>query len=104
MSSLFMHNVVSKVSAHDPHKSLIINCDQTPLKYVPYAESTMAPRNSSNVAIAGISDQRSNEWTLPPLAAYLWQKDTSKFAEIQVFVVVLLEAETPLTIPTKKKP
>ena len=41
-----------------PH-SLIMNLDQTPLKYIPAINHTMAKQNSKSVSIAGSSDKRS---------------------------------------------
>ena len=40
-----------------PHH-LVINADQTPLKYVPGGCSTLVLENSKNVALAGASDKR----------------------------------------------
>ena len=41
-----------------PH-SLIMNLDQTPLKYIPAINHTMAKQNSKSVSIAGSSDKHS---------------------------------------------
>ena len=40
-----------------PHE-LVINADQTPLKYVPVGRSTLASKNSKNVPLAGAADKR----------------------------------------------
>ena len=39
-----------------PHE-LVINADQTPLKYVPVGCSTLASKNSKNVPLAGAADE-----------------------------------------------
>ena len=41
-----------------PH-SLIMNLDQTPLKYIPAMDHTMAKQNSKSVSISGSSDKHS---------------------------------------------
>ena len=56
---LFIHNIVSVVERYEIPDSLIMNMDQTPLKYVPAMNHTMAKRNSKSVAIAGSTDKRS---------------------------------------------
>ena len=39
---LFLHNIVSAVEKYQIPRSLIMNLDQTPLKYVPAMNHTMA--------------------------------------------------------------
>jgi len=56
---LFLHSIVKTVEKYQIPHSLIINLDQTPLKYIPAMNHTMAKQNSKNVAIAGSSDKRS---------------------------------------------
>ena len=56
---LFLHNIVETVEKYQIPHSFIINLDQTPLKYIPAMNHTMAKQNSKNVAIAGSSDKRS---------------------------------------------
>ena len=56
---LFLHNIVSAVEKYQIPRSPIMNLDQTPLKYVPAMNHTMAKRNSTSVAIAGSTDKRS---------------------------------------------
>lgn len=46
---LFLHEIVSKVKKHKIPSELIINIDQTPLKYVPVGNSTLAPRGEASV-------------------------------------------------------
>ena len=55
---LFTHDIVSKVDKYNISDSLIINIDQTPTKYVPISRSTLAKKNSEDVAIKGSSDKR----------------------------------------------
>ena len=56
---LYLHNIVTIVKKYEIHHSLIINLDQTPLKYIPAMNHTMAKQNSKSVSIAGSSDKRS---------------------------------------------
>ena len=56
---LFLHNIVSVVERYEIPDSLIMNLDQTPLKYIPAMNHTLAKRNSKSVAIAGSTDKRS---------------------------------------------
>ena len=55
---LYLHNIVSKVEKYSIPSSLIINLDQTPTKYVPVGNSTLAKKGDSNVTITGSSDKR----------------------------------------------
>ena len=49
----------SKVEKHKKSPALIINIDQTPLKYVPVGNETLAPRGETSVTIEGSADKRS---------------------------------------------
>ena len=55
----FLHEVVTKVEKHNIPPELILNIDQTPLKYVPVGNETLAPRCETSVTIEGSSDKRS---------------------------------------------
>ena len=55
---VFLHDIVSLVEEHKIPKSLIINLDQTPSKYVPVGNSTLAKKGASCVVIAGSADKR----------------------------------------------
>ena len=44
---------------HNIPQNLILNLDQTPLKYVPVSHNTMAKKGVKSVAIAGSADKRS---------------------------------------------
>ena len=56
---LFLHEIVTKVDKHSIPPELILNIDQTPLKYVPVGNETFAPRGETSVTIEGSSDKRS---------------------------------------------
>ena len=56
---LFLHEIVTKVEKHNIPSKLILNIDQTPLKYVPFGNETLAPRGETSVTIEGSSDKRS---------------------------------------------
>lgn len=55
---LFLHEIVSKVEKHNIPPELIINIDQTPLKYVPVGNTTLAPRGETSVTVEGSADKR----------------------------------------------
>ena len=56
---LYLHKITSLIEKFKIPDSLVLNLDQTPLKYVPAMNHTMAKRNSKSVAIAGSTDKRS---------------------------------------------
>ena len=56
---LFLHDIVSKVEKYNIPSALIINIDQTPLKYVPVGNETLAARGEQSVTIEGSADKRS---------------------------------------------
>ena len=41
---LYLHNIVTLVEEHNIPQNLILNLDQTPLKYVPVSHNTMAKK------------------------------------------------------------
>ena len=53
----FLHEVVNTIKEHNI-PPLIINLDQTPTKFVPGSNSTLAKTGSTNVPIIGMSDKR----------------------------------------------
>ena len=55
---LFQHQIVSAIEEHDIPCSMIINIDQTPLKYVPTGNFTLAAKGSTTVTMEGGSDKR----------------------------------------------
>ena len=50
---LFQHQIARLVEDHNIPTSLIMNFDQTPLKYAPVSNSTLAKKGSKHVPIAG---------------------------------------------------
>ena len=50
---LFQHQVVSIVEDDEIPESLIMNFDQTPLKYAPVSNSTLAKKGSKHIPITG---------------------------------------------------
>ena len=56
---LYLHDIVSIVEKHNIPSHLVMNLDQTSLKYVPAMNHTMEKKNSSSVPIIGSSDKRS---------------------------------------------
>ena len=55
---LYLHDIVSIVEKYDIPSHLVMNLDQTSLKYVPARNHTMAKKNSSSVPIIGSFDKR----------------------------------------------
>ena len=56
---LYLQNIVTIVEKYEIPHSLIMNLDQTPLKYIPAMNHTMAKQNSKSVFLAVSSDKRS---------------------------------------------
>ena len=56
--------IVNIIEKHNIAKSLVLNSDQTPSKYVTVGLTTMAPKNSTRVGLAGSTDKRSITLTL----------------------------------------
>ena len=56
---LYLHNIVPIVEKYKIPHSLIMNLDQTPLKYIPAMNHAMTKQNSKSVSIAGSSDKHS---------------------------------------------
>ena len=52
---LFQHQIVDLIHRHSIPFSLIMNFDQTPLKYAPVANQTLSKKGSKHVAIKGSS-------------------------------------------------
>ena len=55
----FHHQIVNYVEKYQIPPSLIINFNQTPLKYVQISSNTMEKKGTKNVPIFGIDDKRS---------------------------------------------
>ena len=55
---LFLHDIVSNVEEYNIPTSLIVNIDQTPIKYGPVGSESLAENGVKNVAIEGSADKR----------------------------------------------
>ena len=55
---LYLHNIVAIVEEHEIPPDLIMNLDQTVLKYVPVLHHTMAKKGAKSVSISGSADKR----------------------------------------------
>ena len=55
---LYLHDIVSLVDDHNILDSLILNLDQTKLKYIPSANHILAQKGSKSIGIAGSDDKR----------------------------------------------
>ena len=49
----YLHGIVKKIEDNDIPPSLVLNLDQTPSKYTPVLNKTMAPKGSKTVPIKG---------------------------------------------------
>ena len=56
--------IVNIIEKHNIPKSLVLNSDQTPSKYVTVGRTTMAAKNSTRVALVGSTDKCSITLTL----------------------------------------
>ena len=54
---LCLYDIVSLVDGHIIPDSLILNLDQTKLKYIPSANHTLAKKGSKSIGIAGSDDK-----------------------------------------------
>ena len=54
----YFHSTVTTIENKKIPKSLAINLDQTPSKYVLGCNKTLAPKGVKNVSIAGLTDKR----------------------------------------------
>ena len=58
LETSYLHGIVRKIEENNIPPSLVLNLDQTPSKYVPVSNKTLAQKGSSNVPIKGSSDKR----------------------------------------------
>ena len=54
----YLHSIVRKIEENNIPQSLVLNLDQTPSKYIPVSNKTMAAKGTKYVPIKGSSDQR----------------------------------------------
>ena len=94
----FLHRTVSTVEKYKIPNSMILNLDQTSLKYAPCSRKTLAPKNSKHVAISGTSKKSNHRdirhhsrWTLSTILTYLWEQNCKKFAKNQIPKRVFIE-------------
>ena len=55
---LFIHDIVHHIETNNIPESMVLNIEETPLKYVPCGKTTMAEKSSSAVPVNGVSDKR----------------------------------------------
>ena len=55
---LLHHEIVTMIEKHKIPHSMVINIDQTPLKYVSVGNFTLAQKGSSSVTAEGVNDKR----------------------------------------------
>ena len=61
---LYHHQIITFVEEHDKPSSLVMNFDQTPLKYAPVSSQTLAKRGSKHVSISNATHCKSLTATL----------------------------------------
>ena len=60
---LYLHDIVFLVDDHIIPDSLILNLDQTKLKYIPSANDILAKKGPTSIGIAGSDDKRCSTGT-----------------------------------------
>ena len=55
---IYFHSIVSTIENKKTPRSLVINLDQTPSKYVPGCNKTLAPKGAKSVSIEGSTEKR----------------------------------------------
>ena len=83
----FIHQIVSNIEKHEIPASLVMNLDQTPMKYVPCGKTTLEKQGTTTVPIHGVSDKRMitatftitlDAWTIFTDAANLLGKNVER--------------------------
>lgn len=54
----YLHDVASLAEEHDIPSTLVMNLDQTPLKYIQSANHTLAKKGSKSIGIVGSAGNR----------------------------------------------
>ena len=82
---MYLHNIVSLVDDHNIPDSLILNFDQTKLKYIPSARHTLDENGLKSITIAGPDDKWCITGTFTVSlkgfftnATHIWWEDKSK--------------------------
>ena len=90
-----LHRIVSTVEKYQILISMILNLDQTSLKYAPCSRKTLAPKNSKHVAISGTSKKNQSQGHSsshsPFELIYFLGENYEKFAKIQIPKRVFIE-------------
>ena len=58
IETVYLYGIVQKINEHKIPLSMIINLDQTPSKFVPGCNKTLAKKGCKSVPIAGSPDKR----------------------------------------------
>ena len=58
IETVYLHGIVQKINEHKIPLSMIIDLDQTPSKFVPGCNKTLAKKGCKSVPIAGSADKR----------------------------------------------
>ena len=56
---VYLHDIVTTAEEHKVPSCLILNLDQTPLKYIPVGRQSLAKKSPKSVSIADSTDERS---------------------------------------------
>ena len=60
---IFQHKIEKIVEAHQIPNCVILNLDQTPSKFVPSSNTTLAPRGTKSIPVTGSPDKRTTTAT-----------------------------------------
>ena len=60
---IFQHKIEKLVEAHQIPNCVILNLDQTPSKFVPSSNTTLAPRGTKSIPGTGSPDKRATTAT-----------------------------------------
>ena len=100
----YLHGIVKKIEDNDISQSLVLNLDQTPSKYIPVLNKTMAPKGSKTVPIKGSTEKRiitttftyqlstfkdnnnNSWWSFLTSATYLWRKKPQNVFQELIFL------------------
>ena len=55
---IFQHKIAKIVEVHQIPNCMILNLDQTPSKFVPSSNTTLAPFGTKSIPVTGLSDKR----------------------------------------------
>ena len=55
---LYIHDIMNLIETHKIPKSMVLNMDQTPMKYIPCGKTTLTKQRTTSVPVSGVSDKQ----------------------------------------------